>query len=237
MARKLVLIIAVITFPSAGFAGITAASSVASATPPPPAVVCQLSGNITFPAPGLSADGVLTTASTSAGSIAATLSPGSFCPGANSHMPAQTLTLPNVACTGNGAPSPVCTSATGYVSDSANGYVATGATFWMALPNHTRFHIANVMYKSTSASSTVIAPGGACGALNSGFKVNGALTVPSANSGDHTHLTLCLNTDTGPGTTGNFTNDLSTELASGAPPGLTITTAGFDPSTSKLKIA
>lgn len=232
---KLALIIAVIAIPLGGLAGIGAASSLASATPPLPVVTCHLSGNITFPAPGLSADGVWTTAPTSAASISATLSPG-YCPGANAHMPAQTLTMPNPACTAVGVPSPVCPSATGYVSDSASGYVAAGATFWTELPNPTRFHIANAAYKSASAASTVIVLGGACGVSNSGFKVNGTLTAPAGNVGDPTHLTLCLNSDTGSDTTGNFNDDLTSELANGAPPSLVIATAGLDATTSKLKI-
>jgi hypothetical protein len=235
MVPKLVLIVAVIGIPLAGIAGIDAASSVASATPPPPAVVCPVSGTITFPAPGLSTDGVFTNSPTSAGSIVASLSPGN-CPGVSPHMPAQTLTVPNVHCVTSGNPSPVCTSGSGYVSDSASGYVTAGATFWSEFPTHTRFHIDNVSYRSTSTSSTVIGLGGSCGPTDPGFKVNGSLTAPAANFGDPTHLTLCLATDTGTGTSGNFNNDLTAEVAGGAPPGLTIASAGFDSSTSKLKI-
>ena len=149
-------------------------------------------------------------------------------------MPAQTVTIPNPACMGSGNPSPVCTSSSGYVSDSASGYVAAGATFWSELPNPTRFHIAGLTYKSHSVSSIVIAPGGICGVSDSGFRVNGHLTAPLANAGDHTKLTLCLDADTGPGTTGNFNNDISSEISGNS--NMTIATVGLDPTSSQLKI-
>lgn len=236
MMHKLFLVAAVIAIPLGGGAGMTAAtsSSLASASPPPPNVVCHLTGDITFPAPGLSENGVWTTASTSAASIVATLSPG-FCPGASPHMPAQTITIPNPPCTAVGVPSPVCTGSSGYVSDSASGYVAAGAAFWSELPNPTKFRIDNLAYKSASAASTVIGSGGICGLFDSGFKVNGALTAPLADYGDHTKLILCLDTDTGTQTTGSFTDDIAAEIANTAP-SMTINTVGLDPTTSKLKI-
>jgi hypothetical protein len=234
MMHKLFLIAAVIAIPLGVATGVAAVSSSASATPPPPTVICHLTGTITFPAPGVSENGVWTTAPTSAGSIVATLSPG-YCPGASPHMPAQTITIPNTVCSNTGVPSPVCPNGTGYVSDWANGFVAAGTHFWSELPIPTKFHIANSIYKSVSATSSVIAPGGVCGVSGSGFKVNGALTAPTLNAGDPTKLILCLDTDTGADTTGNYLNDISSELANGAP-GMTIASVTLDPTTSKLKI-
>ena len=233
MVPKLVLIAAVIAIPLAGVAGLSAAPSVASATPPPPNIVCHLAGSITFPAPGLSADGVWTMASTSAASISATFVPPGYCPGGSPHMPPQVLTMPNIPCLATGNPAPVCPNGTGYVSDWANGYVTAGATFWTEFPLPTRFHIDNTTYKSASTASTVISPGGICGANEPGFKVNGHLTVPILNSGDPTRLFLCLDGDTGTATTGNFLADLSAELGGGSS---TISSVEFDPTTSKLRI-
>lgn len=233
MVPKLVLIAAVIAIPLAGVAGLSAAPSVASATPPPPNIVCHLAGSITFPAPGLSADGVWTMASTSAASISANVCSSGVLPGRKSpHAPSGPHHAEHPM-SGNREPRATCPNGTGYVSDWANGYVTAGATFWTEFPLPTRFHIDNTTYKSASTASTVISPGGICGANEPGFKVNGHLTVPILNSGDPTRLFLCLDGDTGTATTGNFLADLSAELGGGSS---TISSVEFDPTTSKLRI-
>ena len=143
--------------------------------------------------------------------------------------------LTNASCTGLNMPTPACTGPGGYVYDTASSF--SNATILCAeFPNPTRFHIAATTYKSSPSSSVAInpAPGGTCGASESGFKINGALTAPTANAGDATMLFLCLSTDTGAGTSGSFTNDLYAEL--GGNTSITIATAELDTTLSKLKI-
>ena len=68
-----------------------------------------------------------------------------------------------------------------------------------------------------------------------GFVLTGKLTAPATQAGKSTEVTACLNTDTGPGTTGSFLADLTT--AGGGDQSITIATASLDPATSTIEFA
>ncbi len=238
MFRKLLLLVALSTV-SSGAMAVSAVTSagVVGAVPPPPTIRCHFAPTtLSFPAPGLSTNGDFTTSSTSTMAISASALSGSACPGTGDHLIAPVITLTNAPCTGVNTPTPACTGSTGYVYDMASSF-SNGAILWSEFPNPTKFHIDATTYKSAPSSSVAIsaAPGGTCGATESGFKINGALTAPTSNAGDPTKLYLCLSTDTGPDTTGSFTNDILSEL--GGNTSMTIATAQLDTTLSKLKIS
>jgi hypothetical protein len=69
-----------------------------------------------------------------------------------------------------------------------------------------------------------------------GIKVVGALTAPTADTGDPTKLVYCLDSDAGPLSNGNFLNDFTAELNNTAPASMEIATAELDSVKSKLKV-
>jgi hypothetical protein len=97
------------------------------------------------------------------------------------------------------------------------------------------FTIDGVTYatKTTSASSTtctdaVSPPGG--NPVEAAFVINGTVKSPKQDKGQITKLKACLGTDTGPGTTGGFFNDLGSGTG-------TIATASIDGNTSTVTIS
>ena len=84
------------------------------------------------------------------------------------------------------------------------------------------------------AAGTGTGPGN-CPSGEVGFVLTGKLTAPATQAGKSTEVTACLNTDTGPGTTGSFLADLTT--AGGGDQSITIATASLDPATSTIEFA
>jgi hypothetical protein len=228
MIRKMLLIAAAIAIPLGGTAVVTGVAA-ASAPPPFTPITCHVgTSTTTFAGNGLSENGTFTTASTSVTTTtAATMTCGAAGPGS---LPAQIITTANTACTGAGAPSPVCTGPTGFVESQVSGFSSSSTTLWMDIPK-IKFKIGSpsVTYKSKSSSSSATI----CGGTEPGFNIKGKLTAPASAVNQPTKLTACLSGDTGPNTTGNFAADLS---AANSDPTIFIQTAGLDPTLTKLKI-
>ena len=90
--------------------------------------------------------------------------------------------------------------------------------------------------KNTANPAAGIGTGpGNCPSNEVGFVLTGHLTAPAALSGKSTEVTACLLADTGPNTTGNFLNDVTT--AAGGNTSIVIETATLDPATSTIQFA
>ncbi len=76
---------------------------------------------------------------------------------------------------------------------------------------------------------------GNCPSNEVGFVLTGKLTAPASQAGKSTEVTACLLGDTGPNTTGNFLNDVTT--AAGGNTSIVIQTASLDPATSTIEFA
>jgi hypothetical protein len=240
MIRKLLLIAAVMAVPLGGAVVTTVVSAgVAGALPPPP-FNCKTSsgGPLVFPAPGISETGTVTAAATSTLNIPQqTLPTSGTCPGPANFLSPLAIVVPNVSCGGPNNPIPGCAFGL-YYDDSASWLQALIPNLWTYInPAYTKIHVGTtiVNYRSMSTASAWINPGGSCGTTELGIKINGNVQLPVAYSPDPTQLRFCLSSDTGTSTTGDFTNDFDTELAGGAPT-MTIATASFDTSLSKVKI-
>jgi hypothetical protein len=187
---------------------------------------------VTFAAPGLSTSGSAqksknSTANTSAASSTTCTGakPGSGTVAGNSITTTSTTKCskasnPPAGCTGNPK---------FWVYDSAAQFATGASTLYKAVPtttftdNGTTYKIANT--KSAQATT--------CPGTEVGFKLTGTLTAPASQKGKATTITACLNTDTGTDTTGNFKNDVTTEVLNGDP-SMVITSASFDPASSSI---
>ena len=225
MIRKMLLIASAVAIPL-GATAVTAVAGTSSAGAVTPLAISCTLGNpvVSFAAPGLSQNGSFTTAPTSTTTTSAqTLK----CGGAgNGTGPGQSIVSNNTACTATNVPVTGCTAPPPqmYNYDSVAGFSGTATTLWMQVPviNAT---INGTNYSSSSKSSAGIV----CAGGELGFKIKGKLTAPAAHAGEATKVLVCLGSDTGPGTTGSFTNDFNQ-------PGRTIATATMA-NDSKLKIS
>jgi hypothetical protein len=239
MIRKLLMIAAVMSVPLGGAVVTNVVSAgVAGAAPPPPFNCKDSSGGIlTFPAPGLSQEGTVTSAATSTLNIPRqTLPTSATCPGPANFLSPLAIAVPNDSCINTNSPIPGCAIGL-YYYDSASWFQALVPNLWASMPTYTRIHIGVtiVNYRSVSTASAWINTGGNCGAAELGIKINGHVHLPALYSPDPTQLRFCVTSDTGTDTTGNFTADFEDELAGGAP-SMTIATATFDTTLSRVKI-
>jgi hypothetical protein len=232
MIRKMLMIAAAIAVPLAATAAVTVGTAtVAGATTLP--ITCKLgSGVVTFGSAGLTQNGTLTTATTGAQTVSAT----SLNCGSNGTGTGKTfnITSANTACAGANNPTSSCTGPTGYLVGYALSYATTATVLWQEIPT-LKFKINGVTYKDKATSSAAIEPGGTCGLSGSGFSVKGHLTAPAVYNNAPTKLSMCLDADTGTGTSGSFITDISSEIA-GTAPTMVIDSATLDSTLSKLKI-
>jgi len=85
----------------------------------------------------------------------------------------------------------------------------------------------NIVLMPTAAAQVL--PGGACGASEAGFSVSGTVTGGSPAVSSFT-MDICLGTDSGTGTTGNFLADVAVGTS-------TIAVANLDATTSSLVLS
>ena len=111
-----------------------------------------------------------------------------------------------------------------YNYDSVSAFASDASTLWSDIGT-LKIKIGATSYIENLTSSSVALT---CASGEAGFNLKGKLTAPAAHAGETMKLTACLGSDTGPGTTGVFANDLGA-------PGVTIATAALA-TDSKAKI-
>ena len=120
--------------------------------------------------------------------------------------------------------------------DSASQFVSGAGTLVKGVKT-TSFTIGSTSYVAANKTSAQAGSGsgaGKCPATETGFVLTGTLTAPAAQKGAATTITACLSTDTGPGTSGSFLNDITAEVLQTAPLTEQIQTAVIDGSTSSI---
>ncbi len=225
MLRKMLLIASAVAIPLGAF-GVTAVTSVAqsgTAGATALAITCKVtSGTVDFATPGLSQNGSFESASTST-TTTTTVKYNCGSPGTGKTNPIN-ITTANTACTGTNTPVTGCSSGQ-YNYDSVGDFASSASTLWSSIGT-LKIKIGATSYTAALTSSSVALT---CASGEAGFNIKGHLTAPAADAGQTVKDTVCLGSDTGPGTTGNFENDLGA-------PGVTIATAAIA-ADSKAKIS
>jgi hypothetical protein len=240
MLRKFMAAVAVCSVPVLSF-GVAEVATSGSAFAAGGTTLCSGGSQaVTFAAPGISNQG---TASASAKSTSMTsAAPSITCTGKHAGtgtVPASKIkTKTTVTCANdtNTKPSPCPTG--DFVYDSAIQFASGGSTLFKAVKT-TTWTVGSTTYVAANTSSATAGSGtgvGNCPSAEAGFELTGHLTAPASQSGKATHITVCLNTDTGSGgTTNNFKADVTSEVLGNTT--LLITSAGFDGSTSSIQFA
>ena len=230
MIKKLLIVVVAIAMPMGMAVAVdVVGSSVAGAvtTPPPTNYNCAVNGTVSFQSPGLSAGGALTAGTAVKTGTSATPT-GSGCSGvpikvtilsATTPCP-QTGGVPNsgdpAACQASKTKNGVTTYA---IALKPNYYGTDGSfessglsdlqTALQAKPIKTTVDSIPVVLAYGAAADVV--PGGVCGS-DVGFHLTGNVMY-GANAVTTYTFNVCLSNDTGPGTTGNFFNDLLSSTA------------------------
>ncbi len=233
MRRKILMGILAIALPIGTVAAVQSAAFAGGPKPPPNgAQNCTVSGNVVFQAPGLSKAGdISATAKTS--TTTATSSFGGGCTGSTGTL---NITSKNTKCKGPNDPSGTsCEAKKTYSYDTEGGFASTGTSSILKSLKKLNFTLNGVAYqtKSTGASSisctdSVSPPGGV--ATEVGFEITGSVKGPKNDKGESVTLKACLGTDTGPGTSGSFLEDLGSGIG-------TIATAAIDGNSSTVAIS
>ncbi len=239
MRRKILMGILAIALPIGTVAAVQSTAFAKSKPPPDGAKNCSVSGLVTFQAPGLTTNGAISsTLKTSV--TTATSSFGAGCTGSTGSLG---ISSKNAKCKGVGLQSPaasppsvsICQVKKTYAYDSEGGFAATGTTSILKSLKKLKFTLDGVNYqtKATSAgdigcADNIDPPGGQ--PVETGFKISGTVKAPKNDKGETVTLNVCLGLDSGPGTSGNFTEDLGTGTG-------TIVTAAIDGNTSTVAIS
>jgi hypothetical protein len=223
MLRKMLLIATAVAIPLSATA-VTAVVQSGTAGATPLAITCKVtSGTVDFAPPGLSQNGSFESASTSTTNTTTVKYSCSPPAGGIGKTNPLAITTANTQCTGTNMPVNGCTSGQ-YSYDSVSGFASSASTLWQDVGT-LKIKIGVTSYTETLTSSSVALT---CASGEAGFNLKGKLTAPAAHAGEPMKLTACLGSDTGPGTTGVFANDLGA-------PGVTIATAALA-ADSKAKI-
>jgi hypothetical protein len=227
MIRKILVVTAAFAMPVAALTAVTtvASSGVAFAKGgPPEAMTCAQTGSVTFAKPGLTYGGTLTgKATTETKAVVA---------GTGDALPCGTKAIklkiisPTTACSAP-SPAPACSGATvkdpNYY-DSAAGFTGGSTLTDLATAlaagikttdNGTKV---TLEFGSDSVSSSCL------GAGTLGFEIQGNVNDAAGPTGLTYTDNVCLTTDTGISTTGNFTADLTADESAAVS---TIKTAGI----------
>jgi hypothetical protein len=232
MIRKILVVTAALAMPVAALSATVttvASSGVAGATTPPPVTTsCTVAGGVTFATPGLSAGGTLTSKST-VDTAATTTASGTGCTNAPSNLKIVSTTTPCPQTGGvpnSGDPSACLASTTknGVVTyaiakdpnyyDTTGSYAGSGLTDLEAAlaAKPIKATVDSIAADLAFGSATEVFPTadggtGQCGTTDVGFDVLGNVQVKGADVATYEEL-ACLSDDSGPGTTGNFLDDL-----------------------------
>jgi hypothetical protein len=231
MRRKILMGILAIALPIGTVAAVQTTAS-AKTGPPDPAVNCGAAGSVQFQAPGLSKNGSIS--ATLKTSVTSATSSFTGC-GGTSPLSVN-INSKNTKCKGPNNPAGTpCEAKHTYTYDSEASFATTGTSSILKSLKKITFTVAGRTYlsKSSAANSitctdSVSPPGG--DPTEVGFKITGSVKSPKNDKGESVTLVACLGTDSGPGTTGSFFDD----LASGTG---TIAGASIDGHTSSLAIS
>ncbi len=237
MIRKLLVVAAAVAMPASAMAAVTAvgSSSIAGAvTKTYTTMSCTVTGSVTFAKPGLSYNGSISAAATSKAKTAATAT-GTGCgkitaadPTGTANTTKNTITSASTDCNTASPPLPgACTKETAtkfYAYDTASNLATAGVSSIVSslgpkglklVDNH------NAVTGDVTTGGTTSVVGGACGSGNVGFQLSGNTNVSTLTY----NLLLCIDGDTGTGTTGVFGTDYL--AAAGGNTGITIATGIF----------
>jgi hypothetical protein len=193
---------------------------------------------VTFAPPGLSDLG---TASISAKSITKTGSAAMSCTNGTTTTPGtlsagKIVSKSTTLCQNDTNPPNPCPTGE-YVYDSVAQLASSASTLYKS-DKSTSWVIKGVTYKTANTGSSTAGTGtgvGLCPSGEVGFVLTGHLVLPSSQLGKSTEITACLNTDTGPNTTGSFAADVTSEA--GGNTSITIQTSTLDGATSSIVFA
>lgn len=182
---------------------------------------CAQTGTVTFQKPGLSNGGALT-ANTAVKTAAAITGSGSGCSTTPIKVSIASATTPCPQTGGvpnSGDPSACLAQKNGvYAIGSKPNYYDTSASYATSGLSDLQAALAAKPLKTTVdgikvslayGSASEVAPGGACGASDSGFALSGNANISSGALTTYTD-TICIVGDTGTNTTGDFVTDLLT---------------------------
>jgi hypothetical protein len=238
MIRKMITIAAAIAIPVSAVTalGAVVGSGVASAKAmPPTSITCAETGSAVLSKPGLTHSGSLTNKATeeTKATIGGT---GTGCDAKASKLKIITTTT---ACAGAMSPAPICSTATAKqlakdprFYDDAGGYASSAGDIGASLPLETTDNGTKVWLEF--GTSTSEAPGGTCGS-NTGFNLTGNVDNVTQTAAIGTYVeNVCVTSDTGTGTTGDFYLDLLYDVGGPPNPQSTITSLilGGDPDSS-----
>ncbi|MGA2835199.1 MAG: hypothetical protein ABSF84_01250 [Acidimicrobiales bacterium] len=247
----MLVLAAAVAMPAAAMAGVTAVTGAAVSSAkalPPVAVSCNLGGTVTFAKPGLSYDGSLTNKTVEDTKTDVTLQSGSSAQCSTKAIK-EKIVSSTTPCAGASSPAPECSIAPPKTLakdpnfyDTASSLASSGVSEIVSslspgIPSEDNG--TKIVLEVTSGGTSEVTPGGACGSTV-GFQLTGAVDLaaggPVVISGsDATYtLVICLQTDTGPGTTGSFFTDYLSAAGGSTVP--TIATAGLG-SDSNLSIS
>jgi hypothetical protein len=235
MRRKILMGVFAFALPIGMIAGLgTAATAKKAPTPADPARNCTVHGTVHFQAPGLSKEGSV---SSTLKVSDTTVTGDGFGGGCTGTVPNLTIASKNTKCKGADNPAgTACEMKKTYSYDGEASFASTATiTSLEKSLKKLDFTIDGVTYQTkttgasdTSCSDAVAPPGGQ--PVEAGFIINGTVKSPKQDKGQTTKLTACLGTDTGPGTTGSFFDDLGSGTG-------TIATASIDANTSKATVS
>ncbi len=233
MRRKILMGVFALALPLGTIAGLGATASAKTVVPPDPARNCTVHGTVHFQAPGLSKEGSVSPTL----KVSDTTTSGVGFGGCTGSVPNLTIASKSTKCKGPNNPAGTACEAKKTFSYDGESAFASPTTIQSLEKSLKKldFTIDGTAYqtKTTSATETtctdsVSPPGG--NPVEAAFVINGTVKKPKQDKGETTKLTACLGTDTGPGTTGGFFNDLGSGTG-------TIATASIDGNTSKASVS
>ncbi|HVB92910.1 MAG TPA: hypothetical protein VND67_01220 [Acidimicrobiales bacterium] len=231
MLRKMLLIAAAVAMPmgviAAGVVGAGPASAKAIVFSGPP-ITCAFTGQVNFAPPGLSGAGSITpnktSTTTTSGLTYQSCTGGTGAAGPFSAGGLAIVTK-NTKCPKIAVPPSTCAKPN-YISDQASGLAspATLASLGKSVKK-LPVTIQGFTFKIKPATTSIIScPGG-----ESGFGISGTAKSKPKSTYTSFTITVCLGSDFGGATTGNFVGDLSA--------GVTVPGVNIDPATSSISIS
>jgi hypothetical protein len=195
-------------------------------------VNCGAAGSVQFQAPGLSKNGSIS--ATLKTSVTTATSSFGGCGG--SSPLSVSISSKNTKCKGPGNPAGTqCVAKHTYSYDTESSFATTGTASILKSLKKLTFTVAGRTYQSKSSAASAISctdvtspPGG--DPTEAGFKITGTVKSPKNDKGETVTLIACLGTDSGPGTSGSFFDDLGSGNG-------TIAGASIDGHTSSLAIS
>jgi hypothetical protein len=194
---------------------------------------------VTFAAPGLSdlgAASISAKSTTTTGASALSCVTGTKPPKAGSLLASKIVSTSTTLCQNDTTPPSPCPSGE-FVYDSVAQLAASQGTLFKS-DKKTSWKVGSTTYTTKNTGSPAAGTGtgpGNCPSGEVGFVLTGKLTAPATQVGKSTEITACLNTDTGPGTSGSFATDVVAEA--GGNTAITIVTATLDAANSTIQFA